>query len=405
MDRLPEGWVPRSLAEVTAKPIVYGIVQAGPDLDEGVPYIKSSDIANRIEVGSLQKTSKEIAAKYKRSEVFPGDIIFSLRGNIGESCIIPSYIELANLTQGTARISVKKGVSNIYIHYALQSEGIAKRIHAVSKGSTFREISLEELRKIKIPIPPLLEQRKIAAILGTWDEAIAQVEALIAALKQRKKGLMQRLLTGKVRFPGFEGEWEEVELGEIATIRRGASPRPIKDPKWFAESGRGWVRIADVTREPTRFLNETTQYLSPLGVEKSVQVDPGGLIMSIAATIGVPKIVNIPVCVHDGFVVIDEFESKASTDFLFHYLGFITASLANTGQPGTQKNINSALVRKIKVPGIVLAEKNKIAELLNHCDEEIVNLGFKREALTKQKKGLMQRLLTGQIRVNVDQPD
>jgi type I restriction enzyme, S subunit len=161
---------------------------------------------------------------------------------------------------------------------------------------------------------------------------------------------MQQLLTGKKRFKEFEGsEFSIVKLSEVAKIRRGASLRPIQDPKWFAEEGRGWVRIRDVTASDT-YLLKTSQYLSNLAVEKSVKVDPGDLIMSICATIGVPRIVGIPACIHDGFVVFRGFEQQIDKFFLYHYINLISAKISDSGQPGTQKNINTTIVGNIEVP-------------------------------------------------------
>jgi type I restriction enzyme S subunit len=101
-------------------------------------------------------------------------------------------------------------------------------------------------------------------------------------------------------------DWEVKTLGELSNIYRGASPRPIDDPKWFDEKSQiGWVRISDVTKSKRR-LKETTQRLSELGVRHSRFVPASSLIMSICATVGRPIITDIDVCIHDGFVVFEK---------------------------------------------------------------------------------------------------
>lgn len=272
---------------------------------------------------------------------------------------------------------------------------------SAKQSTNLASINTKQLSAFPVLLPPLSEQRTIIDIFSIWDEAIAKTERLIAALRERKKGVMQRLLTGQVRFQGFDENWKEDSLGKYANIRRGASPRPISNPEYFAEKGRGWIRISDVTGEPTRFLNFASQYLSELGESKSVKVEVGDLIMSICATIGVPKIVNIPACIHDGFVLFSEYEERFNKEFLYYYIDFITSLLASGGQPGTQKNLNTEIVRKIEIPIISLAEQRKIVDILNTCDEEIGLLVQKLSAIQQQKKGLMQRLLTGQVRVRV----
>src|SRR5262249_26578926 len=150
--------------------------------------------------------------------------------------------------------------------------------------------------------PSLAEQEAIAEALSDADSLIASLEQLLTKKRQIKEGTMQDLLIGKRRLPGFRGEWNVKRLGELAKIQRGASPRPIDSPIWFDESSSvGWVRISDVT-SAGMYLRETTQRLSPLGVQNSRPVSRGSLIMSICATVGRPIITDVDVCIHDGFV-------------------------------------------------------------------------------------------------------
>ena len=113
---VPNGWGENSLADIVKEKISYGIVQAGPHIEGGIPYIKSSDVKGIIIPKTLQCTSEEIHYKYRRSAVHPGDIVFSLRGNIGESAIVPETLPVANLTQGTARVSVGHNHCNLFYY-------------------------------------------------------------------------------------------------------------------------------------------------------------------------------------------------------------------------------------------------------------------------------------------------
>lgn len=184
-------WAPETLENLCTAKISYGIVQAGPHVPAGMPYIKSMDLNLALRLSGLSRTSNEIAEKYRRSEVKPGDIVFSLRGNIGVSQIVPKEIQVANLTQGTARIRTK-GPSEFYLH-ALRSQPVQTRILAVSKGSTFQEISLEALRNVLIYCPEFPEQQRIADCLTSLDDLIAAEGQKLDTLKTHKKGLMQQL--------------------------------------------------------------------------------------------------------------------------------------------------------------------------------------------------------------------
>jgi type I restriction enzyme S subunit len=184
-------WKDEALADLCTATISYGIVQAGPHVPNGMPYIKSTDLNSPLCLGRLACTSDVIAEKYQRSEVVPGDLVFSLRGNIGVARIVPAEIRVANLTQGTARIRTR-GSSAFYLQ-ALQSQPVHAQILAVSKGSTFQEISLEHLRKIRLRCPGGAEQQRIADCLFSLDAQIAAQTERLAALRTHKKGLMQQL--------------------------------------------------------------------------------------------------------------------------------------------------------------------------------------------------------------------
>ena len=184
-------WEPDTLGDLCAAKISYGIVQAGPHVPNGMPYIKSTDLNSELCLAKLARTSDAIALKYRRSEVVPGDIVFSLRGNIGSTQIVPKSIPIANLTQGTARIR-PQGSVEFYIQ-ALQSPSVRDRILSVSKGSTFQEVSLEALRNVRLFHPEIDEQQRIAMCLSSLDVLITAETQKLDALKIHKKGLMQQL--------------------------------------------------------------------------------------------------------------------------------------------------------------------------------------------------------------------
>jgi type I restriction enzyme S subunit len=180
-------------------------------------------------------------------------------------------------------------------------------------------------------------------------------------------------------------------ISEIAKVRRGASPRPIDDPKWFGGKI-GWVRIIDVTRAG-RYLRATEQYLSTLGEARSVRVDKGDLIMSICATIGRPVIVDMPACIHDGFVQFYDIKG-AKVEYLYYALQFAEHGFVGMGQHGTQANLNTTIVENHVLFVPTIPEQSKIAKILMTVD----NLIEKTEALIDNyqaiKQGMMHDLFT-----------
>lgn len=399
---MPKGWEKDTLENVLDKIIDYR-GQSVPKAEIGIPLIT----ARNVREGYLDFSTKEFVDETEydnwmtRGMPKSGDVLITTEAPLGMVAMYPCDNKKYAVGQRTVTLRPSQKLDSNYLMYYLLGPG-NKEIQDRATGSTAKGIKSSELRKVTVIYPEKKEQAKISKVLSTWDHAIKKIEDEIQLKSQAKLTLASRLLTGKKRFKEFQSiAFDKVQLKDKSIIRRGASPRPINDPKWFADQGRGWVRISDVTSEPSRYLSRTTQYLSDLAVDKSVPVDPGDLIMSICATIGVPKILSIKACIHDGFVLFRDFEKSFNKYFLYHYLGMITDRLANSGQPGTQKNLNSEIVGKIEVPLFTIKEQIKIVSVLNSADEEILLLKKILSSLKTQKYGLMQQLLTGNKRVKV----
>ncbi|WP_100956209.1 restriction endonuclease subunit S [Helicobacter pylori] len=179
--------------------------------------------------------------------------------------------------------------------------------------------------------------------------------------------------------------WQRVRLGDIAEIKRGASPRPIENPKWFCtNSNVGWVRISDISKN-SRFLYKTAQKLSKKGIEKSRFVKQNSLIMSICATIGKPIITKIDTCIHDGFVVFENL--KIDLNYLYYFLCYIEKEWLESGQQGSQVNLNVDLIKNKEVfyPKD-LNEQIAIADILSGLDNylhALDSLILKKESVKK----------------------
>ncbi|HAW1118078.1 TPA: restriction endonuclease subunit S [Escherichia coli] len=403
---VPKGWMLKQLSDIVKEKISYGIVQAGPHIPNGIPYIKSSDIRGAIDPASLQRTAPEIHYKYRRSAVHPGDIIFSLRGNIGETAIVPSNLLEANLTQGTARISVSGDQCNEFYHQQFAMDKLRNYINSLSKGSTFKEISLEELRKVKVLCAPLPEQKKIAQILSTWDKAITVTEKLLVNSQQQKKALMQQLLTGKKRLldengERFSGEWKRVKLGAIADMNSGGTPKSTVEEYYGGNIP--WVSISDMTSNG-KWIATTEKYLTELGLNSSsARIYPkNSVLYAMYASIGECSIAAVNLTSSQAILGIRP-KDCLNYEFLYFYLTSLKEKIKLQGQQGTQSNLNAGMVKEFELDLPSIREQQKIAAVLSAADAEISTLEKKLACLRDEKKALMQQLLTGKRRVKVDE--
>ena len=194
----------------------------------------------------------------------------------------------------------------------------------------------------------------------------------------------------RIRFRGFTEDWEQRKLGDLAEIVRGASPRPISDPKWFDNnSDVGWLRIADVTAQDGR-IRYLEQKISELGQEKTRVVKIPHLLLSIAATVGKPVINYVPTGVHDGFLIF--LNPKFNILYTFWWLEMFREKWNKYGQPGSQVNLNSDLVKNqvINIPNE--KEQEKISSFLESLDKIITLHQHKLKKLNLAKKALLQKL-------------
>jgi len=362
-----------------------------------IPF-KSSDVKGIITPKTLQCTSEEIHYKYRRSAVHPGDIVFSLRGNIGESAIVPETLPEANLTQGTARISVGHNHCNLFYYYQLQSDSLLNRINALSKGSTFKEISLEELRKVKVLSPSYTEQKKIAQILFTWDQAISATEKLIESSQKQKKALMQQLLMGKKRLfdengVSFSDTWKTYKLGQLfkERVEIGRDDLPLlsitadEGVVYQEETGRKNTSNEDKSKYRRICVNDIGYNTMRMWQGRSSLSDKDGIV-SPAYTIIIPSEKIVPRFAAYLFKL-----PKLVHVFYRHSQGLVSDTW----------NLKFSHFKEISWSFPCVEEQQKIAEVLFSADLEIETLQKKLDYLKQEKKALMQQLLTGKKRVKV----
>jgi len=251
-----------------------------------------------------------------------------------------------------------------------------------------KNISQDAFAGVEVMVPPLPEQRKIAAILSTWDEAITLTERLIAALRKRKQALMQLLLTGEVRFPGFEGEWEAAKLGDNAVFHNG---RAYKKTEW-EKDGVPVVRLQNLTGTGNEY------YYSNLKLPDDQYMNNGDLLYMWSATFG-PHIWRGERAIYHYHIWKIEPRPGLLKGYFYYNLDYMTNRwLANTNGMGIL-HITKETMESLTIALPSIKEQAQIAEILTVCDRELnIHINLK-DKLLIEKRGLMQQLLTGVIRV------
>ncbi|EGR1055569.1 restriction endonuclease subunit S [Vibrio cholerae] len=408
---VPNGWVEKPLKDICKKTISYGIVQTGENIENGIPCVRVVDLSkNTLNPNEMINTSEEIHQSYKKTILCEGELMMALRGEIGLVKKVTPELIGANITRGLARLSPIKSVDSDYLLWTLRSNKIKNELARKSGGSALQEIALGSLRKVVLPVPPLPEQRKIAKILSTWDKAITTTERLIATSQQQKKALMQQLLTGKKRLldpetgKAFEGEWEEVKLGDVISLGRGFAFKSSQ----YADSGTKVVRVTNIASSGHIDLSDCVYVPNEITNEyqKYALKNEDILLVMVGATAGKLGFVSeniLPSLLNQNMWSLRTRNlDKLNQLFLRHIAERIVARYMLTQQGSARGFFTQSTFELVNFQVPSVEEQQKIASVLTAADKEIELLEAKLAHLKEEKKALMQQLLTGKRRVKVD---
>ena len=407
---VPNGWKSYQLSELCAKPISYGIVQTGENIEDGIPCLRVVDLSTeKMNPNQMIKTSLEINQAYKKTILEDNEIVMALRGEVGLVRLIDANLVGANITRGLARISAKKGIIHPeYLLWELRSPRFRADLIRRVGGSALQEISLSELRKVNTLVPSLNEQQKIAQILSTWDQAISATEKLLENSQQQKKALMQQLLTGKKRLLDengvrFSESWCLVKLRDVLKIDRGFAFKSNQ----YKQQG---IRIIRVTNLESNGYIETVDcvYLDrgeALEYKKYALREHDVLLVMVGATAGKLGFVTkqtLPALLNQNMWLLRSKDTNQFTQSFLKHLSQVFIEKYLSAQQGSARGFfTQSTFEKVTVKIPKVEEQLKIVSALSLADQEIETLQKKLDCLKQEKKALMQQLLTGKKRVKV----
>lgn len=205
----------------------------------------------------------------------------------------------------------------------------------------------------------------------------------------------------KINSSGFiPDNWREVTLGDHASVLRGGSPRPIEAYLTKVPDGINWIKIGDVG-VGDKYINQTEERIIPEGVSRSRKVFKGDFLLSNSMSFGRPYILNVDGCIHDGWLVIQEYYDSFTTDYLYYALSsqYVLEQYCSMAAGSSVLNLNKDIVKKVRILVPPKEEQKKIANALSSIDTLIADLNLAIEKKRQIKEGLMQNLLTGSIRL------
>jgi len=421
---VPEHWSVAQLKRVVTptRPITYGIVQAGPHVVDGIPYIRPADMSDEggvVSVEELLRTSPEIAADYRRSAIRTGDLVCSIGPSFGKVMVTPAHLDGANLTQGTARVAVRPDACARFVFWVLRSTVSVAQWESSVGGATFRALNLGPLTSTAIAIPPIEDQRSIAAFLdretAKIDSLIAEQQRLIELLKEKRQAVISHAVTrglepdAPMKPSGVEwlgdvpAHWEVWKLSHVfEIIGSGTTPKTdVED--YYLDGEIPWVNTGDLRdgildscggRVTTRALAEHTSLrIYPAG---SLAVAMYGATIGRLAILGFRATVNQACCVFGG-------NSAILVEFLFYWLLGLRAQVISLATGGGQPNISQEILRGLRVAAPSTDEQLKIVHRLDTLMRQSRLLVDEAERATtllqEHRTALISAAVTGKIDV------
>jgi type I restriction enzyme S subunit len=391
---IPNDWEVKDLGQLFE--FKNGINAGKESYGTGIKFINVMEIINNDsftadEIPGTVQITKEQKLLYL---VQNGDVLFNRTSETTDEIGLSSvYYGSEEVVFGGFVIRGKpigRIVNDNFKRYCFRSQIVRDQIVRSGQGAIRTNIGQGDLEKVKIPLPPLPEQRAIASLLSTWDKAISKTQELIAQKKLRKKWLMQNLLTGKKRLKGVNGEWRKVGAGDIF--------------KSVSIKGNGNEELLSATQDkgiiPRNILE--ARVTMPTGETSSFKlVEKGDFVISLRSFQGGLEYSNYRGIVSPAYTVLkpkqkihDEFYKQYYKSYEF--IGRLATAVIGI-RDGKQISYNDFCIVKIPFPSI--EEQTAIAIILQTADKEIQLLKAKLDKLKDQKKGLMQVLLTGKKRL------
>ncbi|MDC3114127.1 restriction endonuclease subunit S [Alphaproteobacteria bacterium] len=418
---LPSDWKLDRLEKIVSQKITYGIVQPGKFDSSGIPLIRGVDyMSGWNNLNSFFRVSKNLHQRFKRSTTRKGDVLLSIAGYAGYVSVVPEWIEEANITQTTARISIEESsMSPHFVAYFLDSIEGKLQSRRYIKGSAQEGLNLDDVQKFFIPIPPLPEQKKITTILKSVDGVIENTHKQIDKLQDLKKATMNELLTKGIGHTEFKNSelgripksWDVVSIldANIAIID-GDRGKEYPKEKDFKKSGYClFLSAKNVTKNGFSF--KETAFISKHKEEKlkKGRLSRKDLIITTRGTVGniAQYGVEIPyevVRINSGMAIIRNKDERLNSDFLYHILfsEIIIQQIKNLTFGSAQPQLTIGTLNELKLPIPQLSEQLKIVKIVNSI---VSNIHHKKQKLAQTqslKKSLMQDLLTGKVRVKVN---
>ena len=292
-----------------------------------------------------------------------------------------------------------EGLSNEdYVYYLVCSPIVRDPAIKSMVGSSGRQrVQTDVLKNLEICVPDLETQVKIGLILKSIDDKITINKKINENLEQQAQAVFKSWFVDFEPFGGvMPDEWNSGNLGSFVTIKRGGSPRPIQN--YLSETGYRWLKISDVTSLNSPFILDIKEHIIESGLKKSVFLKQGALVLSNSATPGIPKILDVDSCIHDGWLYFPE--SKLSNEYLYLLFKFIRKDLVALGNGSVFTNLKTDILKQYEISLPSERVLNDFQTVISPLFEAMRNIARENKSLASLRDTLLPKLMNGEIDVS-----
>ena len=370
-----------------------------------IRYLDTGSITEgRIdEIQTLYPGVDKIPSRARR-KASVGDILFStVRPNQKHYGIIEAGTENLLVSTGFTVVTVDTTIADPYfIYYYLTQSSVIESLQAIAEQSTstYPSIKPSDIEDIELDLPELETQKKIGSTLRMLDRKIALNEEINDNLEQQAAALFESWFVNYDPWDGVQpSEWENAPLGSFVEIKRGGSPRPIQD--FLSDSGLRWLKISDVTSLSSPFVLEIKEHIKEEGLRKTVFLHAGELVLSNSATPGIPKILDVDTCIHDGWLYFPK--SELSKYYLYLFFKHIRKELVALGNGSVFTNLKTDILKAFPATKADEATLKEFDALVTPLFDAMLNADRENFKLAAMRDALLPKLMSGEIDVSAVQ--
>lgn len=319
-------------------------------------------------------------------------VLFSSRAPIGYVAIAKNAI---CTNQGFKSIIPNNNIDSLFLYYLMIYN--RDKIASMGSGTTFKEVSATTMRSIEVDIPDIQTQRTISNILNSLDEKIEVNQRISDNLQQQATTLFESWFVNYEPWNGIQpADWKNAPLGTFVEIKRGGSPRPIQD--YLSNSGLRWLKISDVTSLNSPYVLKIKEHIKEEGLRKTVLLKAGELVLSNSATPGIPKILDVDSCIHDGWLYFPK--SELSKFYLYLFFNHIRKELVALGNGSVFTNLKTDILKNFPVTKADEETLHKFDSLVKPLFDAMLNTERENYELETIRDILLPKLMSGEIDVS-----